>query len=77
MIELSSLKLSHYEVGMGLRLSPEYLRIISHCHEALKEIVMAWLQGRYDVQKFGQPTWRMLVEAVDCFTGGSNHRLAK
>ena len=38
---------------------------------------VTWLQGSYNVQKFGPPTWRMLVKAVDSPAGGNDHNLAK
>ena len=41
------------------------------------DVLLLWLLQKYKVEKFGPPTWRMLVEAVDKKTGGNNHELAK
>ena len=35
-----------------------------------------WLQGDYDTEKHGSPTWRMLVAAVDNPSGGNDSALA-
>ena len=32
-----------------------------------------WLKKMYDVQKFGEPSWEILVKAVDSRAGGRNH----
>jgi hypothetical protein len=45
--------------------------------QALKDVLLLWLNQEYKVERFGPPTWRMLVEAVDKKTGGNNHELAK
>ena len=76
---LSPLESCYYSLGMALRLGMEYLEDteekFGETHsKALRKVVVAWLQQRYDVAKFGPPTWRMLVEAVDSRAGG-NHRL--
>ena len=44
---------------------------------ALTEVVLAWLQQKYNTARFGLPTWRKLVEAVDSEAGGNDHTLAK
>ena len=77
MIELLPLEGCYYELGEGLGLSEDYLGIIRDSRNPLKEVVMAWLQRQYDMQKFGQPTWRMLVKTVDNLAGGKKHQLAK
>ena len=40
-------------------------------------VLRLWLNKKHDVNKYGHPTWRNLVEVVDSPTGGSNHSLAK
>jgi len=40
-------------------------------------MVKEWLKRNYDVRKFGEPTWRWLVEAVSSPAGGANMALAK
>lgn len=44
---------------------------------ALTEVVLAWLRQKYNTARFGVPTWRKLVEAIDSEAGGNNHTLAK
>ena len=45
--------------------------------QALSDTLELWLQQKYKVERFGPPTWRMLVEAVNQEGGGNNHELAK
>ena len=44
---------------------------------ALTEVVLTWLRQKYNTVRFGPPTWRKLVEAIDSEAGGDNHSLAK
>ena len=67
-----------------LRLSNDDLKAIreaypdaSKADQALRYVLLQWLKQKYEVEEFGPPTWRMLVEAVDKETGGNNHELAK
>ena len=46
-------------------------------HKCLQAVVVKWLQKSYNYQKFGSPTWRMLVEAVGDPAGGNNVTLAE
>ena len=46
-------------------------------HKCLRAVVVKWLQKSYNYQKFGSPTWRMLVEAVGDPAGGNNVTLAE
>lgn len=82
MKELSSLESHYYDIGVGLRLSIADLDNIEDSvgqnpRRALRKVVAAWLQKKYDTQRFGPPTWRMLVEVVDNPEGGNDHQLAK
>ena len=36
-----------------------------------------WLKKNYNVKKFGEPTWQMLVKAVGNRAGGGNNALAE
>ena len=45
--------------------------------QAFTEVLKVFLKHRYNVKKYGPPTWRKLVEAVDSPAGGNNHALAK
>ena len=75
-------KSHYYNIGIGLRLSIEFLDEIeekfdSDPRKALRKVVGAWLQKKYDVSKFGLPTWQMLVKAIDSPAGGNDHQLAE
>lgn len=45
--------------------------------QALNDVLLLWLNKQYNVERFGPPTWRMLVEAVNKKSGGNNYELAK
>lgn len=79
-----SIKLVYYSLGRSLRLQLSDLKAIREActnefdtEQALEDVLLLWLQQKYDVGRFGQPTWKMLVEAVDKKSGGNNHDLAK
>ena len=46
-------------------------------HNCLRAVVVKWLQKGYNYQRFGSPTWRMLVNAVSDPAGGNNCALAE
>ena len=46
-------------------------------HDCLQAVVVKWLQKGYDYQRYGPPTWQMLVEAVGDPIGGNNLALAE
>ena len=75
---------SYYSLGRSLRLLTDDLKAIreaypseSDAEQALEDVLLLWLRQKYNVKKFGPPTWRMLVEAVDKKAGGNNHDLAE
>ena len=71
----------YYELGIALRLPPAELDSVkvdeSKSARALSGVLQAWLKHNYNTKKYGPPTWRKLVEAVDSPAGGNNHALAK
>ena len=74
----------NFALGRSLRLRTSDLRSIqaaypseSDAEQALSDTLELWLQQKYNAERFGPPTWRMLVEAVDRKAGGNNHELAK
>ena len=84
MEEVLSIKAVYFPLGECLRLSSRDLKAIREAYpdksmadQALKDVLLLWLNQKYEVERFGLPTWRMLVEAVDKKTGGNNHELAK
>ena len=42
----------------------------------LSEMVTEWLNQSYNTERFGLPSWKMLVEAVAHRNGGNNNALA-
>ena len=84
MEEIISLKSLYYSLGRALNLKTGDLRAIrnafpseSDAEQALEDVLLLWLNQKYNVERCGMPTWRMLVKAVDMKTGGDNHELAQ
>ena len=78
------IKSVYFALGRSLRLKTGDLKSIqttypseSDAEQALSDTLELWLQQKYNVERFGPPTWRTLVEAVDRKAGGNNHELAK
>ena len=76
-----SITAEYYKFGLGLCLKPGELQAIrkscgQDVDQAFTDVLLAWLRQRYDVAKYGPPTWRMLVRAVDSPVGGNNPALA-
>ena len=82
MSEIITAKVRFYAIGRALGLPPGELNSIrlstSQDHELqLNDVLLLWLRQKYNIERFGSPTWRKLVETIDNPTGGNNHRLAK
>ena len=45
--------------------------------DCLREMLATWLRRNYNEERFGEPTWVKVVEAVNDPTGGGNPALAK
>ena len=80
--EVLSIKSSYFPLGKALRLPVNKLKAIreeysSDEEEALSEVLLLWLGKGYNVEKFGEPTWQLLVEAVDKKSGGNDSKLAQ
>ena len=78
------LKSVYMALGRSLRLKTADLKLIQEAYpngsdteQALSDTLELWLQQKYNVERFGPPTWRMLVEAADRKACGNNHDLAK
>ena len=79
---MASICAGYYELGLGLRLPPAELQTIckscgQNVKQAFTDVLLAWLRQQYNVNKFGPPTWRALVKAVNNSAGGNNPALAK
>ena len=75
--ELVTIRAHHYQLGLELGLPAgeleEYPQAID---QAFNKVVLKWLRQRYDVTRFGLPTWKRLVEAVKDPVGANNPALA-
>ena len=67
-------------IGLALHLKDPKLSIIqdnnSDVTTRLTDMLRQWLNKTYDVERFGQPSWQMLAEAVRSPAGGNNPALA-
>ena len=85
MEEVVSIQSLFYELGRSLRLKTVDLDQVrdTHCSNSdikqpsLQAVLLLWLNQKYNVERFGPPTWRMLVKAVDMDSGGNDQELAK
>ena len=80
--ELITVAANWKSIGIALRLRPDLLERTEtkYCSDPLKclsDIVMEWLMRNYNVERFGEPTWQHLVEAVGHPAGGANMALAR
>ena len=80
--EVMDLASRWHSLGLALRLKPAELDTISsknHTNptDCLKDMLLAWLQQRYDIIKFGLPSWRMLCQAILKSAGGNNPALSR
>ena len=75
-------KANFFGFGLALGLQALDLESIRKMHaqnvnQALMEVLLLWLRGKYNVSRFGQPTWHGLMKAIRSPAGGNNHALAK
>lgn len=67
---------------MVLGLRQDILESIKHLHQNDNQMLMTamateWLKRNYNVERFGKPSWKKLVEAVEAKSGGHNTALAQ
>ena len=79
---VATLAANYYDLGQALKIRAGELKIIKNNHQgdmktALQEVIIQWLKQNYNVPKFGEPTWRMLVKAVAQRSGGGDGALAR
>ena len=68
--ELACLKAHYYQLGIHLGLPAselESIRVenIQNLDRALTQMLLLWLRQQYNVAKFGCPTWKRLVQAIE------------
>lgn len=69
-------------LGMALRLDSAELDSIAGKHnsdstECLRSVLLSWLQTKYDVDRYGAPTWEILCKAIEGRAGANDPDLAK
>ena len=68
-------------MGLALRLKPSDLDTIekhrSDPNDCLTDVLTKWLQQCYNTERFGVPSWKLLVDAVAHRRGGNNPALAR
>ena len=69
-------------LGLALRLKVVDLDTISLKNnndptECLGDMLLSWIQQRYDVSRFGLPSWKLLCQAISKSPGGNNPALAR
>ena len=69
------------DVGLALRLDPSLLNRVGTDHGnvrgCLRGMLTEWLKKAYNTSQFGDPSWRLVVEAVAHPAGGNNPALAQ
>ena len=68
-------------IGMGLRIDSGRLNMIHESNfgkprECLSEILTCWLKRNYNVERFGEPTWKAVVKIIAHPAAGDNCALA-
>lgn len=69
-------------LARGLRLSSSLISLIaskypSHPEDCLFTALEDWLKKIYNTERYGHPSWHMLVKAVANPAGGANTTLAE
>ena len=69
-------------LGVALRIRPACLDTISSKNHtdpngSLRDILHAWLRQTNDTMTYGQPSWRMVCQAIHKRVGGNNPALAR
>ena len=80
--EVVSIQPKYYQFGIQLGLPLQEMEAVQKAFrqdipQAFTEVLQIFFKQCYNIQKFGPPMWRKLVEAVDSPAGGNNHALAK
>jgi len=70
------------DIGTALHIKVSKLDEIKAAHPAdpnkcLRATMSEWLQKNYKTEKFGDPSWRLLVKAVRDFNKGVAERIAR
>lgn len=78
--ELKDVIAECYKIATRLGIKPSDVRLIktktTEPEEAMGMIIEYWLDRKYTVAKFGEPSWKTLVAAVAHKLGAYNNRVA-
>ena len=79
--EVISIASSWKAIGRGLQIDSECLDLIQKSNpgnpkECLSEMLTCWLKKSYNVERFGERTWRAVVKVVAHPAAGDNFALA-
>ena len=78
--EIMDASAQYYDIGIKLGLKSDDLNVIKDKdpdqRTAITMILSRWLKRQFNVQKYGEPTWKSLVAAVAHRNGGNNAVLA-
>ena len=79
--ELTDVLAECYKIGTRLGLKQSDLNVIKEGkHDlatAMERVIDYWLRQNYNVKKYGLPSWKSLVKAVQHRGGGNNAALAR
>ena len=80
--EVVNIQSNYYQFGIELGLPLREMNAVQKAFrqdvpQAFTEVLRVFLRHRYNIEKYGPPTWRKLLEAVDSPAGGNSHALAK
>ena len=79
--ELMDVLAECYKIGTRLGLKRSDLNVIKEGKldsvTAMERVIDYWLKQNYNVKKYGWPSWKSLVEAVQHRGGGNNAALAR
>ena len=68
------------DIGLALRLAPDKLDVIEaenqDINSCLTKTLGLWLKKNYDTKQFGEPSWKLLADAVAHPAGGNNCAVA-
>ena len=67
-------------IGLAYRLTPDLLNTVGtkeNVTDCLLEVLTQWLKKTYNIEQFGEPSWKLLEKAVNDSAGGSDRALAE
>ena len=79
--ELKDVQMLCFNIGLRLKLMPSTIDAIRRENldhtQSMSKVIESWLIKKlYNVERFGEPCWQTLVEAVESPAGGNHKALA-